>query len=137
MKERSLVLIKPDAVKKNVIGQILSCYEDVGLKIIALKMEKASLEVASKHYAIHKGKPFYNDLIKFITGGPLCALILEGEDAIAKIRKLNGNTNPLKAEEGTIRRYFGSSVTENCVHASDSLENAEIEIGIWFEKINQ
>ena len=135
MREKSLVLIKPDAVKKNIIGKILSCYEDVGLKIVALKMETASLEIASKHYAIHKEKPFYNDLIKFITGGPLCALILEGEDAIAKIRKLNGNTNPLKAEEGTIRKCFGSNVTENSVHASDSEENAKNEIEIWFGKV--
>ena len=135
MREKSLVFINPDAVKKNIIGKILSCYEDVGLKIVALKMETASLEIASKHYAIHKEKPFYNDLIKFITGGPLCALILEGEDAIAKIRKLNGNTNPLKAEEGTIRKCFGSNVTENCVHASDSEENAKNEIEIWFGKV--
>lgn len=130
--EKSLVLIKPDAVEKNLIGQIINYYEKNGLKVAALKMEKASEEVAEKHYAEHKGKPFYNDLINFITRSPLCALIIEGENAIERVRKINGATNPLEAEEGTIRRAFASSKSENCVHASDSKESAIREIGIWF-----
>lgn len=132
MRERSLVLIKPDAVERNLIGQIINCYEEVGLKVMALRMEKVSEETAIKHYGEHKGKAFYDELINYITRSPLCALVMEGEDAIKKIRKLNGNTNPEKAEEGTIRGYFAISVTENCVHSSDSSETAKREIAIWF-----
>lgn len=132
MRERSLVLIKPDAVERNLIGQIINCYEEVGLKVMAMRMEKISDETASKHYAEHKGKAFYNELINYITRSPLCALILEGEDAISEIRMLNGNTNPAKAEDGTIRKYFGTNLTENCVHASDSVETAKREIAMWF-----
>jgi len=132
MRERSLVLIKPDAVERNLIGQIINCYEEVGLKVMALRMEKISEEVASIHYGEHKGKAFYNELISYITRSPLCALILEGDDAINQIRLLNGNTNPAKAEEGTIRKYFGENLTQNCVHASDSVETAKREIAMWF-----
>lgn len=132
MVEKSLVLIKPDAVEKNLIGEIISYYEKSGLKIAALKMEKANETIASKHYAEHEGKPFYNDLIKFITRSPLCALIIEGEDTIEKVRKINGATNPNEAEEGTIRKAFASSKSENCVHASDSPESAQREMSIWF-----
>ena len=132
MRERSLVLIKPDAVERNLIGQIINCYEEVGLKVMAMKMEKITNEMASKHYGEHKGKAFYDELINYITRSPLCALILEGEEAISKIRKLNGNTNPAKAEDGTIRKYFGENLTENCVHSSDSVETAKREIVMWF-----
>lgn len=132
MRERSLVLIKPDAVERNLIGQIINCYEEVGLKVMAMKMEKISNEMASKHYGEHMGKAFYDELINYITRSPLCALILEGEEAISKIRKLNGNTNPAKAEDGTIRKYFGENLTENCVHSSDSVETAKREIAMWF-----
>lgn len=132
MRERSLILIKPDAVERNLIGQIINCYEEVGLKVMAMRMENITEEVASKHYAEHKGKAFYDELIKYITRSPLCAIILEGTDAISKIRQLNGHTNPAKAEDGTIRKYFGVNLTENCVHASDSVETAKREIAMWF-----
>ncbi|MBD7909757.1 MULTISPECIES: nucleoside-diphosphate kinase [Clostridium] len=130
--ERTLVLIKPDGVEQNIIGKIINFYEEAGLKIVALRMEKANEEVAMRHYEQHNDKFFYQDLIKYITRSPLCSLIIEGEGAIEKVRKINGSTNPIKAEKGTIRNLFAKSVTENCVHASDSLESAEREIAIWF-----
>ena len=134
--ERSLVLIKPDAVERNLIGRIITCYENNGLKIVALKMGKASKEVAEKHYAEHKEKVFYNELINFITRSPLCAMIIEGENAIEKIRNINGSANPSEAKYGTIRKAFASNKTENCVHASDSLESAKREISIWFPELD-
>lgn len=94
MIERSVVLVKPDGVERNIIGNILSCYEDNGLKIVALKLMRATREIAEKHYSQHKGKDFYEELITFITRSPLCALILQGEDAVARIRKINGATSP-------------------------------------------
>lgn len=130
--ERSLVLIKPDAVEKNIIGKIISMYEENDLKVADLKMEKISRELATKHYEEHIGKVFFEPLIKFITRGPLCALIIEGQNAIEKIRKINGSTNLEIAEEGTIRKLYATSNSENCVHASDSLESAEREINLWF-----
>ncbi|MBP1889563.1 nucleoside-diphosphate kinase [Clostridium moniliforme] len=130
--EKSLVLIKPDGVEQNVIGKILSMYEDNGLKIVSLKMLTVDKEFAMKHYSEHIGKPFFNELINYITRGPLCALVLEGDDAINKIRKINGATNPEKAEKGTIRALYGTNLTENCVHASDSKESAAREISLWF-----
>lgn len=129
--EKSLVLIKPDGVEQNVIGKILSMYEDNGLKIVSLKMLTVDKEFAMKHYSEHIGKPFFNELINYITRGPLCALVLEGDDAINKIRKINGATNPEKAEKGTIRALYGTNLTENCVHASDSKESATREISLW------
>ena len=133
--EKSLVLIKPDAVERNLIGKILEVYEGAGLKIKAMEMKQINKEFAEKHYEEHRDKQFFNSLIKYITRSPLVALILEGEDAINKIRSLNGATNPEKAEFGTIRRRFALSVTENSVHASDSIESAEKEIKLWFPKV--
>ena len=130
--EKSLVLIKPDAVKKNLIGKIISKYEENNLKVIDLRMEKITEKFASKHYKEHIGKDFYVPLLKFITSGPLCALVLEGENAIERIREINGNTDPEKAKAGTIRKSFSSNKTENCVHASDSLESSKREIKLWF-----
>ncbi|NOW89499.1 nucleoside-diphosphate kinase [Clostridium beijerinckii] len=135
MIERSVVLVKPDGVERNIIGNILSCYEDNGLKIVALKLMRATREVAEKHYSQHKGKDFYEELITFITRSPLCALILQGEDAVARIRKINGATSPTDAEEGTIRHRYARSKTENCVHASDTVESAKEEIALWFPEI--
>lgn len=134
--ERSLVLIKPDAVENNLIGKIVSHYENEGLKIIALTMEKISKEFAAEHYNEHKGKIFYDDLIKFITRNPLCALVIEGEGSINKIRIINGATNPEKAEDGTIRKLYAKNNRENCVHASDSIESAKREIKLWFPNLN-
>lgn len=133
--EKSLVLIKPDAVERNLIGKILEVYEGAGLKIKAMEMKQINKEFAEKHYEEHRDKQFFNSLIKYITRSPLVALILEGEDAINKIRSLNGATNPEKAEFGTIRRRFALSGTENSVHSSDSIESAEKEIKLWFPKI--
>lgn len=130
--ERSLVLIKPDAVEKNIIGEVISKYEGNGLKVVSLKMERISKDFACMHYEEHIGKEFFESLIKFITRGPLCALILEGENAIQKVREINGSTNPEKAAEGTIRRLYAASSMENCVHASDSIESAKREVKLWF-----
>lgn len=130
--EQSLVLIKPDAVRKNIIGNIIALYEGSGLKVINLKMEVVKKEVAKEHYKEHKGKVFYEGLLDFITSGPLVAIILEGDNAISKIREINGATNPENANEGTIRRLYADSNKENCVHASDSLESAKREIKLWF-----
>lgn len=133
--EKSLVLIKPDAVERNLIGKILEKYEEAGLKIVALKMEKVSEELAGKHYAEHKDKPFYGSLIEYITRSPLCALVVEGEEAIAQVRATNGATNPDDAAVGTIRKLYALSKTENCVHASDSPESAAREIALWFGEV--
>lgn len=131
--ERSLVLIKPDGVEKKVIGKIISLYEENGLNISNLKLMKADISIAKEHYSEHKGKPFFENLVNFITRSPLCAMILEGEEAIKIVRELNGSTNPLEAKEGTIRNLYGNSIRENCVHSSDSNESAEREINIWFK----
>ena len=136
MIERSVVLIKPDGVERNIIGNIISCYEANGLKIVELKLMKATRKIAEKHYSQHKGKDFYEELITFITRSPLCAIILQGEDAVARIRKINGATSPTDAEEGTIRHRYARSKTENCVHASDTLESAKEEIELWFPEVN-
>lgn len=133
--EKSLVLIKPDAVERNIIGEIIDKYEKRGLKIVALKMKKISKEFAYRHYEEHIGKVFFAELIEFITKGALCALILEGEDAIEKVREINGSTNPKEAKEGTIRKLYGKDKTENCVHASDSKESARREINLWFGEV--
>ena len=130
--EKTLVLIKPDAIERNLIGKILTFYEDNGLKIIALKMEKISREVAEKHYKEHKGKSFFNELIDYITRRSLCALVLEGNDAVEKVREINGSTKPEKQKEGTIRKAYAKSITENSVHSSDSVEHAKEEIELWF-----
>ncbi len=135
MIEKSVVLIKPDGVERNIIGNIISCYEANGLKVVELKLMKATREIAEKHYSQHKGKDFYEELITFITRSPLVAIILKGEDAVARIRKINGATSPLDAAEGTIRHRYARSKTENCVHASDTLESAKEEIALWFPEV--
>ena len=132
--EKSLVLIKPDAVRKKLIGKIISKYEENNLSIIKLKMETITEEFASSHYSEHIGKGFYNNLLSFITSGPLCALVVQGEEAVEKVREINGKTDPELAKEGTIRRLYAENKTENCVHASDSLESAKREIELWFGK---
>ena len=125
------MLIKPDAVEQNIIGKIISFYEDAGLKIIALKMEQVERKVAEEHYKEHYGKSFYNSLIEFITRSPLCALIVEGENCIDKVREINGATNPKNKKEGTIRKRYAKGITENCVHASGLIESSEREMKIW------
>ncbi|NLK94865.1 MAG: nucleoside-diphosphate kinase [Clostridiales bacterium] len=133
--ERTLALIKPDGVEKNKIGEVITFYEKAGLKVVALKMEQITKEFAKEHYAEHKGKDFYEELITFITRGPLVAIVLEGENAVETVRKVNGATNPNEAKEGTIRYAFGTDKTQNCVHASDSIINAKNEISKWFPEV--
>jgi nucleoside-diphosphate kinase len=130
--EKTLVLIKPDAVERNIIGEIISYYEKRGLKVIGIKTIKADISTAQAHYKEHKGKSFFDKLINYITRGRLCVLMLEGEDAVAKVRMFNGNTDPAKAEKNTIRGMYGISKTENTVHASDSIESVQREMNIWF-----
>jgi len=130
--ERTLVLIKPDAMERKLMGEIISIYEKKGFHISALKIVKPTKEMAEAHYAEHKGKPFYERLVNFITKGEVCALVIEGENIIEAVRKINGATDPLDAEPGTIRGRYALSKSENAVHASDSIESAEREIKIWF-----
>ncbi len=134
--ERTLSIIKPDAVAKNAIGQILSRFEAAGLKIVALRMALLSEAEAAGFYAVHKDRPFFKDLIKFMTSGPVSIQVLEGESAIQKNRDLMGATDPKKADKGTIRADFADSIDANAVHGSDSPENAAIEIAYFFPTMN-
>jgi len=133
--ERTLVLIKPDAMERKLMGEIISIYEKKGFHISALKIVKPSKELAEEHYAEHKGKPFYERLVNFITRGEVCAMVIEGENVIEAVRKINGATDPLNAEPGTIRGRYALSKSENAVHASDSIQSAEREIKIWFPEL--
>lgn len=130
--ERTLSIIKPDAVAKNVIGQIYSRFENAGLKIVASKMLRLSREKAEGFYAEHRGRPFFNDLVEFMTSGPVVVQALEGENAINLNRQLMGATNPREAETGTIRADFATTIDANAVHGSDSAAAAEREIAYFF-----
>ena len=130
--ERTLSIIKPDAVGKNVIGQIISRFEEAGLIVVAAKMLHLSDNVAGGFYAEHKERPFFGDLVSFMTSGPVVVQVLEGENAIAKNRELMGATNPQEAAEGTIRRDFAESIDANAVHGSDSATSAAREIEYFF-----
>ncbi|RMG41100.1 MAG: nucleoside-diphosphate kinase [Candidatus Dadabacteria bacterium] len=133
--ERTLSIIKPDAVSKNVIGQILSRFESNGLKIVAMKMLKLTPEQAGEFYAVHRERPFYKDLVEYMTGGPVVVSVLEGEGAIELNRKLMGATDPKEAEPGTIRADFAEDISANAVHGSDSPENAEREVRFFFPEL--
>ena len=130
--ERTLSIIKPDAVGKNIIGQIYSRFESAGLRIAAARMIQLSDSSAGGFYAEHKGRPFYDDLVKFMTSGPVMVQVLEGEDAIAKNRELMGATNPQEAAEGTIRADFAETIDANAVHGLDSPESAAREVAYFF-----
>ncbi|MDH5183087.1 MAG: nucleoside-diphosphate kinase [Gammaproteobacteria bacterium] len=130
--ERTISIIKPDAVAKNVIGEIYSRFESQGLKIVAAKMKQLSQADAEGFYAVHKERPFFADLVSFMTSGPVMIQVLEGEDAVAKNREIMGATNPAEAAKGTIRADFAVSIDENAVHGSDSAENAKIEMDYFF-----
>ncbi|HRJ52031.1 MAG TPA: nucleoside-diphosphate kinase [Candidatus Thiothrix moscowensis] len=132
--EQTISIIKPDAVAKNVIGEIYSRFEKGGLRIVAAKMKHLSRKEAEGFYAVHKERPFFNDLVEFMTSGPVFVQVLEGENAVARNRELMGATNPKNADPGTIRADFAESIDENAVHGSDSLENAAIEIAYFFSK---
>ena len=132
--ERTLSIIKPDAVAKNVIGAIYSRFESAGFKIVAAKMIHLDEITAGGFYAIHQERPFFNDLVSFMTSGPVMVQVLEGENAVSKHREIMGATNPKEAVSGTIRADFAESLDENAVHGSDSIENAAIEIAYFFGK---
>ena len=132
--ERTISIVKPDAVGKNVIGKIYSRFEDNGLRIVAAKMKHLSVREAQEFYAVHKERPFYDSLVAFMTSGPVMIQVLEGENAVAKNRELMGATNPAEAAPGTIRADFAESLSVNAVHGSDSLENAAIEIAYFFSQ---
>jgi nucleoside-diphosphate kinase len=131
--ERSLVLIKPDAIQRGLAGIIISRLERRGLKIVAMKMLQMDKTLAQRHYAVHKGKPFFNDLVAFITSSPIIAAVFEGDRAIEAIRQAMGSTDPAKAAPGSIRGDFGLDIQQNLVHGSDSAENAVQEINIFFK----
>ena len=136
MSERTLVLVKPDGVSRGLVGEVIARIERKGLKLAALELRTADRAVAEEHYAEHAGKGFYEDLVEFITGGPLVAIVVEGTRAISAFRQLAGGTDPVeKATPGTIRGDFGLEVQFNLVHGSDSPESAEREIKIWFPNL--
>lgn len=130
--ERTLSIIKPDGVAKNIIGEVYRRFEAADLRIVAARMLHLTKEQAEGFYAVHKERPFFNDLVAFMTSGPVIAQALEGEDAIAKNRELMGATNPAEADAGTIRADFASSIDENAVHGSDAPETAKVEIEFFF-----
>jgi len=130
--EKSLVLIKPDGMERGLVGTIISRLEGQGLKLVALKMLQLDKTLAQRHYAIHKDKPFFNDLVEYISSAPIVAAVFEGEQAIEVIRKVMGATDPAKAEAGTIRSDFGLNIERNTVHGSDSVKTAEKEIKLFF-----
>lgn len=134
--QRTLSIIKPDAVAKNVIGQIYARFEAAGLKIIAAKMVHLSQADAEAFYAVHKARPFFNDLVKFMISGPVMIQVLEGENAILKNRDLMGATDPKKADKGTIRADFADSIDANAVHGSDAPETAAVEVAFFFPGMN-
>ena len=132
MAQRTLVLVKPDGVKKGLIGEIISRLERKGLKIAAMRMLQMDKALAKKHYAVHDGKPFFAGLVDFITSGPIVAVVVEGEKSVEVVRKLMGETDPVKAAPGTIRGDYGLDIWENLIHGSDSEENAQKEVALFF-----
>ncbi len=134
-KERTFSIIKPDATRRNLTGKITAKFEEAGLRVIASRRVWLSPDQAGKFYAVHKERPFYNDLVKFMTSGPVVVQVLEGDDAVAKNRKVMGATNPANADAGTIRKEFAESIEANSVHGSDSAENAKIEIAFFFSEV--
>ncbi len=131
--ERTLVILKPDAVQRGLIGEILSRLERRGLRFAALKLMQITPELAARHYAIHQGKPFYDGLVRFITGGPVVVAVVEGKDAISLVRKTMGATDPARAEPGTIRADFALEVGRNLIHGSDGPDTAAYEIPLFFD----
>ena len=132
--ERTLVFVKPDGVQRGLAGEIISRLERKGLKIVALKMLRMDRAMAERHYGIHRDKPFFSSLVGFITSGPIVAAVVEGRQAVEVVRRLMGDTDPLKAAPGTIRGDFGMEVQENLIHGSDSVENARKEISLFFSE---
>ena len=133
-KQRTFVMIKPDAVQRGLIGSIISRFEQKGIKLIAMKLVSVSRELAEKHYGVHKGKPFFEPTVAYITSSPVVAMVLEGENIIEIVRGMMGKTNPVEAAPGTIRGDFGQFIGRNIVHGSDGTDTAEFEINLWFSK---
>lgn len=130
--QRTLILLKPDCIQRRLVGTIIHRFEQKGLRLVGLKLVQASRELAEKHYAVHKGKPFYDSLLQFLTSGPTVAMVWEGREAVAVARTLMGPTDGTKAPPATIRGDFAISVQNNLVHGSDSPENAALETSLWF-----
>lgn len=131
--ERTFSIVKPDAVKRNFVGKVLAHIEGAGLKIIGTRMLRLTESQAKEFYAVHKERPFYSDLVRYMTSGPVVVSCLEGENAVAKYREIMGATNPANAAEGTIRKLYAESIEANAVHGSDSAENAKTEIAFFFK----
>ena len=134
-REKTLMLIKPDAVKKGVEGKIIAHVQEKGFKPVALKKIKLTKEQAGQFYYVHRERPFYDELCEFMSSGPIVAIVWEGENTIEKIREIMGATNPEEAEEGTLRKLYGTNIGENAVHGSDSKESAEFEIHFFFNRL--
>ena len=133
--ERTLSIIKPDGVEKGVVGRVISRFETAGLKPVAIRLERLSQAQAEGFYAVHKARPFFADLVKFMTGGPVVLMVLEGENAVARNREVMGATDPKKAAEGTLRKDFATDIEKNTVHGSDSVDNARVEIAYFFPEV--
>jgi nucleoside-diphosphate kinase len=133
--DKTLILVKPDAFARNLTGEIIARFERKGLRIIALELRTLTTELAQSHYGEHEGKPFFGDLVSFITSGPLVALCVEGPDAVSAVRTLMGPTNPISAPPGSIRGDFGLEIEKNLVHGSDSAESAARELGLFFPQV--
>lgn len=133
--ERTLSIIKPDGVEKGIIGKIIGRFEGKGLKPVAIRLTQLSKAEAEGFYAVHKARPFFADLVKFMTSGPVVLMVLEGENAVARNREIMGATDPKKADAGTIRKDFATDIEKNTVHGSDSVENAKIEVSYFFPEV--
>ncbi len=133
-KERTFVMLKPDAVQRGLVGEIISRFEKKGIKIVGMKMLHVSKELAENHYSVHRGKPFFEPTVKYITSSPVVAMVLQGENIIEMVRNMMGKTDPQKADPGTIRGDYGQFIGRNIIHGSDSKETAEFEIGLWFRE---
>lgn len=132
--ERTFTMVKPDGVRKSLAGEVIRRYEQAGLKLIGLKMMRLSRERAEELYSIHRGKPFYDELVEFIMSGPVVPMVLEGDNAVSRVREIMGATNPKEAAPGTIRGDFAEEISENIVHGADSVESANREVPIFFNQ---
>lgn len=131
--ERTFLMVKPDGVQRNLIGEVIKRFETKGFTLVGLKMLKVSRELAEKHYDVHKERPFFGSLVDFITSAPVVAMVWEGDGVVASARKIIGATNPLNGEPGTIRGDYGVSIGRNLIHGSDAIETAQREIALWFQ----
>ena len=131
--ERTFLAVKPDGVQRHLVGEIISRYEAKGFKLVGLKLLQPTRELAEKHYAVHKERPFFAGLVDFITSGPVVAMVWEGDGVVTSARKIIGATNPLTAEPGTIRGDYGANIGRNIIHGSDAIETAQTEIALWFQ----